>query len=74
MSKSVAFWMMTVGALASAYDLGTTPSGGSGGALYGPGKPLEKMRWKIYTTAGGTNIYASVSDVAAVAGAFFYFK
>lgn len=81
MNKQTALWVMVIGAALSAYDYTTTPDGGTGGALYGVGKPLESMRWSVYTKAATTapaapakDYYISVSDVAALAGAFFYFR
>lgn len=74
MTKQHALWLMLGAAALSVYDLATTPTGGSGGDLYGTGKPLEKMRWKAYTTDAGKNYYVSVSDAAALVGAFLYFK
>lgn len=63
MSKKTATYLLIGGALVSLYDAM------SGGSLYGAGKPLEKLRWKIYTTASGTNYYLSISDAAALTGA-----
>lgn len=74
MNKNTALWLMLGGAALSVYDLVTTPANGTGGALYGAGKPLENMRWKVHTTAEGKNWYLSVTDGAALAGAFFYFR
>lgn len=68
MTKKTALYLMLAGAAASVYDLV------SDGGLYGPGKPLEKMRWKVYTTADGKNWYVSISDAAAVIGAGIYFS
>jgi hypothetical protein len=68
MNKNVAFWLMIGGIAVSAYDLLTD------GSLYGSGKPLESLRWKVYTTQSGKNWYVSVSDLAAITGAFFYFR
>jgi hypothetical protein len=68
MSKQVALWLMLGGAAISVYDLVAD------GAMYGAGKPLEKARWKVYTTSDNKNWYVSASDLAALTGAFFYFK
>jgi hypothetical protein len=68
MTKKTGLWLLIGGAAVSIYDMV------SGGALYGPGKPLEKLRWKIYTSSDGKNWYLSVSDVAAIVGAIVYFK
>lgn len=80
MSKQMALYLMIGGALMSGYDLMTTPAGGSGGALYGAGKPLEMLRWNVYTSpvtttpaAPAKNYYLSASDAAAVLGAYLYF-
>ena len=67
MSKKMALYLMLGGAAVSVYDMVTENS------LYGAGKPLEKMRWKVYTTAAGKNWYVSISDAAAIAGAALYF-
>jgi len=79
-NKNTAFWVMLAGVALSAYDIYSTPAGGTGGALYGPGKPLESMRWNVYTSPATTtpaapakNYYVSVSDAAALVGAYFYF-
>lgn len=81
MNKQTAFWMMVIGAAMSVYDIATTPNGGIGGDLYGTGKPLESLRVKVYTRPATTtpaapakDYYASVSDAAAVIGAFLYFR
>lgn len=74
MTKATAFWVMLIGAGASVYDLMTTDPGMTGGALYGVGKPLEKARVEVYKTTAGKQYYASVSDAAAVVGAYFYFR
>jgi len=68
MSKQVALWLMIGGAVISVYDLMTDNS------LYGVGKSLEKGRFKVYTAADGKNWYVSASDLAALTGAFFYFR
>lgn len=68
MNKKTALWLMIGGAAVSLYDMV------SDGALYGTGKPLEKFRWKVYTSASGKNFYVSISDAAALAGAVLYFK
>jgi hypothetical protein len=67
MTKKTGLYLLIGGAAVSLYDAF------SGGSLYGAGKPLEKFRWKVYTTAAGNNYYVSISDVAAVVGAFVYF-
>lgn len=74
MSKKTALWMMIGGAALSGYDLMTTPPGGNGGDLYGAGKPLEKLRFEVHKNAAGKQYFVSVSDAAAVIGAFFYFS
>lgn len=75
MSKNTALWLMIGGAALSVYDLMTTKTGESGGALYGAGKPLASMRWEIHKNATtGKSYYVSVSDAAAITGAFLYFK
>lgn len=63
MSKSVAFWLLVGGAVVSIWDVMTNQS------LYGPGKPLAGLRWKIWTSATGTNYYLSISDAAVIVGA-----
>lgn len=68
MSKKTALYVMLGGIAVSAYDAITNNS------LYGAGKPLESFRWKVHTTSDGKNWYVSISDIAAVAGAIFYFK
>lgn len=68
MNKKTALYLMIGGIAVSAYDAFTQNS------LYGAGKPLEKMRWKVYTTSTGENWYVSISDLAALAGGFFYFR
>ena len=68
MSKKTGLWMMLGGAALSLYD-----AIAGGNPLYGPGKPLESLRWKIYTTGSGKNYYVSISDIAIVAGAWIYF-
>ena len=84
MSKNTALWLMLGGVALSAYDIMTTPVGGVAGDLYGAGKPLEKLRFKVYTkdavVAAGTtpaspakDYYVSASDAAAMVGAYFYF-
>ncbi len=74
MTKQTALWLMIGGALASLYDFSTATVAGGGGDLYGVGKPLEKMRWKVYTDSAAKSYYVSASDAVAVTGAFFYFK
>lgn len=68
MNKKTALWLMIGGIAVSAYDAFTNNS------LYGAGKTLESLRWKVYTSSDGKNWYLSVSDIAAIAGAFLYFK
>lgn len=68
MNKKTALWLLYGGLAVSIYDMVTDNS------LYGPGKALESLRFKVHTTAEGKNWYVSVSDAAALAGAFFYFK
>lgn len=68
MSKQVALWIMLGGAAVSLYDLM------SDNGVYGVGKPLAAARWKVYTDASQKNWYISASDLAALAGAYFYFK
>lgn len=63
MSKKTGMYLLIGGTLVSLYDVMT------GNSLYGTGKPLAGLRWKIYTTAAGTNYYVSISDAAALAGA-----
>jgi hypothetical protein len=67
MSKKTALMLLVGGAAVSIYDAVTQ------GSLYGPGKPLEKLKFKIYTTDAGVNYYVSISDIAAITGAIFYF-
>lgn len=71
MTKQVALWLMLGGAALSLYDMMTTDH-----PLYGPGKPLEKMRWKVMTSNSTPpkDWYVSISDIAALTGAVFYFK
>lgn len=74
MTKNTALWMLVGGALLSGYDMLTTEKNQTGGALYGPGKPLEKLRFEVYKTEAGKQYFVSVSDAAAVIGAYFYFR
>ena len=82
MNKSTALWVMLIGAGLSAYDLMTTPTGGTAGDLYGADKPLASLRWKVYTRPATTtapvtpakDYYLSASDAAAIVGAYFYFR
>lgn len=67
MSKKTGLYLMLAGAALSAYDMMTD------GGLYGPGKPMERLHWKV-ATVSGKDWYISVSDIAAVVGAFVYFK
>ena len=69
MNKKTALYLMLGCAAVSLYDLM-----GEGNPVYGEGKPLKDLRWKVYTTATGTNWYVSITDIGAAAGAFFYFK
>lgn len=71
MTKKMALYLMIGGAALSVYDLMA-----DGNPLYGPGKPLEKMRWKVYTSTATPpkDWYVSISDAAAIIGAVFYFK
>lgn len=68
MTKKTALWLLIGGAAISVWDMMSDNS------LYGPGKPLEALRWKVHTTADGKNWYVSASDAVAVTGAIFYFK
>lgn len=63
MSTKTATYLLIGGSLVSLYDAM------SGNSLYGAGKPLAGLRWKVYTTGSGVNYYISISDVAALAGA-----
>ena len=74
MTKNNALWLMLGGAGLSVYDMLTTEKGAIGGNLYGPGKPLEKLRFEIYKTDQGKQYFLSVSDAAAIVGAWFYFR
>lgn len=75
MNKNTALWVMLGGAGLSVYDMVTTEKGQSGGNLYGPGKPLENLRFQIWENDAKTKqYYVSVSDAAAVLGAWFYFR
>jgi hypothetical protein len=67
MSKKMGLYLMIAGAAVSALELSKP------GTVYGAGKPLESMRWKVYQS-GDKTLYVSVSDIAALAGAFFYFR
>lgn len=70
MSKQVALWVMIGGAAVSLYDLM-----GDANPVYGTGHPLAAARWKVYTDATSKkDWYISVSDLAALVGAYFYFK
>lgn len=74
MNKQIALYVMLGGVALSLYD-----AMADGNPLYGVGKPLESMRWKVYTTkpTDGTqpkDYYVSISDIAALAGAYFYFR
>lgn len=69
MTKKTALILMLGGAAVSLYD-----ALGEGNPVYGPGKPLEALRWKIHTSSDGKNYYVSISDIAIVVGAWFYFK
>lgn len=68
MTKKTAMWLMIAGAGVSLWDAF------SGGSLYGPGRPLASLKWKVWTTASGANYYVSISDLVAVAGAVIYFS
>jgi hypothetical protein len=70
MNKKTGLYMMVIGAAVSVYDLATD------GSLYGAGKPLEKLRVKVYTSTSTPpkNWYVSISDAAAVVGAYLYFR
>jgi hypothetical protein len=70
MTKKTALWLMIAGAAVSVYDMS------SGGKVYGPGAPLEKMKVKVITQAGppAKDWYLTVSDAAAVVGAYFYLR
>lgn len=71
MNKKTALWIMGIGAALSLYDMMASDS-----PLYGAGKPLEKMRWKVYTSDGPPkkDWYLSITDAAAIVGAVLYFK
>lgn len=71
MTKKTGLYLMLAGAAVSLYDLM-----GTGNPVYGSGKPLASMRWKVYTTttAPVKDYYVSISDIAAVAGAYLYFR
>lgn len=65
--KKTGLYLMLAGAAVSAYDLFTK------GELYGAGKPLEKM--KVALNPGSATVYyLSISDAAAVIGAYLYFR
>lgn len=70
MNKKTGLYLMIGGAALSIYDYV------SDGALYGTGKPLASMKWKIYTTSSTPpkDWFLSISDIAALAGAFLYFR
>lgn len=70
-TKQTALYLMLGGAALSLYDMM-----GTGNPLYGAGMPLEKLRWKVYTTTATPpkDLYVSISDAAALIGAIFYFK
>lgn len=70
MTKKTALWLMIGGAAVSIYDFVQD------GALYGPGKPLEKLKIKIYEQTGPPVKvwHLSVSDAAAIIGAWFYLR
>ena len=68
MSKKTGLYMMIGGAAVSVYDMVT------GGALYGVGKPLEKLQAKVYTDASGKSWFVKASDALALVGAYIYFK
>lgn len=74
MTKNTALWLMLGGAALSVYDMVTTEKGAIGGNLYGTDKPLEKLRFEIYKTDAGKQYFMSVTDAAAVVGAYFYFR
>ena len=69
MNKQTALWLMIGGAAVSAYDMF-----GKDNPVYGVGKPLEKMRWEIYKGSDNKPVFISISDIAALTGAFFYFR
>jgi hypothetical protein len=73
MSKKTGLYLMLAGAAVSVIDLVTAKAGEAGGMFYGPGKPLEKMRWKVFTSEAKKDYYVSISDAAALAGAYIYF-
>lgn len=75
MNKQTALWVLIGGAGLSIYDMLTTEKGANGGNLYGTGKPLEKLRFQVWENDAKTKqYYVSVSDAAAVLGAWFYFR
>lgn len=82
MNKNTALWTMLIAAGASLYDIMTTKEGAPAGDLYGPGKPLESFRVKVYTRAASTtapvtpakDYYVSITDATAMLGAYFYFR
>jgi hypothetical protein len=65
MSKQMAFYILLAGAAINAWD------GMSNGSLYGVGKPLNSMQWKLGTAADAMTI--RIGDAAVIAGALFYF-
>lgn len=67
MSKKMGLYLMLGGAAVSAMELFKE------GSVYGAGKPLASMRWKVFQN-GDKSVYVSISDIAALAGAFIYFK
>lgn len=81
MNKTTALWVMLGGVALSGYDLMTTKAGAAGGELYAEGKPLASLRWNFYKQPATTspaapakNYYISISDAAALVGAYFYFR
>lgn len=75
MNKQTALWLMIGGAALSVYDMATTEPGATGGKLYGADGPLKSLRWEVYKNeTTKKSYYLSVSDGAAIVGAFMYFK
>lgn len=68
MTKKTGLYLMLAGAAVSALEL-MKP-----GSVYGPDAPLKGLRWEAYKTAAGKVYYISVSDIAALAGAYIYFS
>lgn len=71
MSKNAALYLMMGGLAVTLYDTFSR----SGNPLYGPGRPLEMLRWRIPLGSDEkiAPVTVSISDLAVLVGAWFYF-